>query len=395
MSLLLDKHADANAKTQFGVTPLHFASVKGRDAIVRELLQRGADPNTSETKEGRTGLHEAAANKNEQVVQLLLSAEANIEASDTRGMTPLYHAADRGHESIVRILLREGASSNTASHDGWVPLHQASLNGFDEIVQILIDANAQVNLQSRFGQTPLHQAISARHASTVEILADAGADPSLLNCYGRSCKDLAEAYSFNVGLGPDRSSRDEKQSCLDRTIRDLISQLDIPLGEDDSIDLFNRLGHAFIFAGEDINAAICFETLISVPPPDDDDNEIIFSAYCDHCGQNIRNRRFVCRVCDDGDLCDNCHELYSNADIDLDLPRCRNHTFLEVPREEWHDFKWNVVLADGTTRQQWSKRMRKWRGADWNGRGKEEGQRLPMELFKRFKIGGARKNDDT
>ena len=103
-------------------------------------------------------------------------------------------------------------------------------------------------------------------------------------CYGRSCKDLAEAYSFNVVFEPDRSSRDEKRFCLDRIIHDLISQLDVLLGENDSIDLYNRLGYAFIFVGEDINAVVCFETLISLSASKgDDDNDIRFAAHCDHC----------------------------------------------------------------------------------------------------------------
>ena len=178
----------------------------------------------------------------------------------------------------------------------------------------------------------------------------------------------------------------------------MILQLDTPKGKEDNFVLYNRLGHAFIFAGEDTNAAICFETLI--PPStgddydddddeddaDDGDDEVQFLPSCDHCAQEITNTRFVCRVCDDGDLCADCHDLYNNADIDLDLPRCRSHTFLRVPRNEWHDFKRDIVLTNGTTRQQWLKGLSSWRGVGADPLEKEEVEKLPVEWLKRLGI---------
>jgi ankyrin repeat protein len=57
VKLLLDSGADANAKTDLGLTPLHFATEHKELAVL--LLKRGADVNTKENS-GVTPLHCAA-----------------------------------------------------------------------------------------------------------------------------------------------------------------------------------------------------------------------------------------------------------------------------------------------------------------------------------------------
>jgi ankyrin repeat protein len=44
------------------------------------------------------------------VVQLLLEKGADLESKDNRnGQTPLSWAAERGHEAVVKLLLEKGA----------------------------------------------------------------------------------------------------------------------------------------------------------------------------------------------------------------------------------------------------------------------------------------------
>jgi len=57
-----------------------------------------------------TALHEAAAADHEEMVQLLLSEGANVEALDPSGYTPLMVAAHEGQIKAVRLLLQHGAS---------------------------------------------------------------------------------------------------------------------------------------------------------------------------------------------------------------------------------------------------------------------------------------------
>ena len=104
---LLENGADANhAAPDTGETPLHAAlSTTQRLAhnlVLRVLLAHGADPNhktkhNAETgafmrdcrTKGETPLHRAAAFGDEEAVQLLLDAGAQIDAKDMYGDSPL------------------------------------------------------------------------------------------------------------------------------------------------------------------------------------------------------------------------------------------------------------------------------------------------------------------
>ncbi len=59
---------------------------------------------------GQTPLSWAAENGHEAVVQQLLAKGADIETKDTwYGRTPLSWAAENGHEAVVQQLLAKGA----------------------------------------------------------------------------------------------------------------------------------------------------------------------------------------------------------------------------------------------------------------------------------------------
>jgi hypothetical protein len=106
--LLLDKGANPESMGNHGQTPLAWAATNGHEAVVRLLLERGADPE-SKDNDGQTPLALAAANGHEAVVSLLLERGADSEATDNHDQTPLALAATNGQEAVVRLLLERGA----------------------------------------------------------------------------------------------------------------------------------------------------------------------------------------------------------------------------------------------------------------------------------------------
>jgi hypothetical protein len=87
----------------------------GHEAVVELLIVRDdVDVNTKD-KGGRTPLSRAALNGHEAVVKLLLEKGAELEAKDEDGRTPLLWAARNGHEAVVKLLREKGAQNHNNS----------------------------------------------------------------------------------------------------------------------------------------------------------------------------------------------------------------------------------------------------------------------------------------
>ncbi|KAF2469528.1 ankyrin, partial [Lindgomyces ingoldianus] len=72
-------------------------------AVVKLLLDKGADLESKDGKYGRTPLSWAALNGHEAVVRLLLDKGADLESKHKEyGQTPLLWTAERGHEAVVK-----------------------------------------------------------------------------------------------------------------------------------------------------------------------------------------------------------------------------------------------------------------------------------------------------
>jgi ankyrin repeat protein len=77
------------------------------------------------------------------VVKLLLEKGADVESNDTRnGRTPLSWAAGSGHEAVVKLLLEKGADVERISNNGRTPLCCAALNGHEVMVNLLLEKGA-------------------------------------------------------------------------------------------------------------------------------------------------------------------------------------------------------------------------------------------------------------
>ncbi|KAH0437104.1 ankyrin repeat domain-containing protein 28 [Colletotrichum camelliae] len=112
--------------------PLLQAASKGRDGIVKLLLEHAADPNVADDT-GTTPLCLASENGHEEVVRVLLEfGEVDPDVTDPSGRTPLWHAANSGHELVVMALLEQGA--RTGGVHGY-PLLRAIRNGHDSVVR--------------------------------------------------------------------------------------------------------------------------------------------------------------------------------------------------------------------------------------------------------------------
>lgn len=108
LDLLATKEIDVKLRRNDGSNALMYAVALGDADLVRTVLAKGADPNTS-NKTGFTVLMFAASKGSAEVVKALLEKGANIDAEDKGKMTALLIAEKEGHPDVVQVLVDNGA----------------------------------------------------------------------------------------------------------------------------------------------------------------------------------------------------------------------------------------------------------------------------------------------
>src|SRR6185312_13435066 len=126
-----------------GSTALMDATEGGCETCVRLLLQRGADAK-AKTGAGETALHEASFEVSPAMVRMLLEAGAPVNVADERGFTPLMMAANSRTKSaeVARMLLEHGADPQAKDGLGRTAADWAGIGARGEIVNLLPAAAA-------------------------------------------------------------------------------------------------------------------------------------------------------------------------------------------------------------------------------------------------------------
>lgn len=166
-------------KTFEGFCALHLAASQGHWKIVQILLEAGADPNAT-TLEETTPLFLAVENGQIDVLRLLLRHGANVNGSHSMcGWNALHQATFQENAEIIKLLLKKGANKECQDDFGITPLFVAAQYGKLESLSILISSGANVNCQALDKATPLFIAAQEGHTRCVELLLSSGADPDL------------------------------------------------------------------------------------------------------------------------------------------------------------------------------------------------------------------------
>ena len=230
---LLDRGTiDVNAPDQHGCTAIHHAALGTSVAAVLALLERRADA-TARTRTRATALHVAAYNGRMATCVLLVLHGADVHAEDDDGRVPLFdatylsgkhcpcaadsHEMQRGrvaaflqqamdlaparrfalarkawelfvsgwlHEaleqgclsSMTSLLERHAGHIDARDYDGWTCLHSAVQLGQLGMVHALLDHRADISATTNCDETPLHIGAREGHLDVVKLLCAHGAD---------------------------------------------------------------------------------------------------------------------------------------------------------------------------------------------------------------------------
>lgn len=116
--LISTLNIDLETLNPAGENALMLASISGQEALVRQLIERGADIN----KPGWTALHYAASGGHDNIVGLLLENHAFVDAESPNGSTPLMLAAQNGSTVTLKLLIEEGAQADQKNQQGLIAL---------------------------------------------------------------------------------------------------------------------------------------------------------------------------------------------------------------------------------------------------------------------------------
>jgi ankyrin repeat protein len=248
---LVEHGADVKARSEAGCTALNGAAVAGNPALVKLLLDRGADPNVryeepDSTGDFQTPLLNAAWHGHVECLRLLLEhgADVNVRGGPFE-RTPLLCAATTGSEEAVRLLLARGADAVAQDWKGDTAFWWARRRGDPGVLALLGKASgmslAEIARRAAPIERPrLHHALDGDSirkavAASLPLLQRSGhtitQTRKCVTCHQHSLVamtvGLARRHGFAVDEDIAAAERDQVQALLGRRVPYLLLGADL------------------------------------------------------------------------------------------------------------------------------------------------------------------------
>ena len=273
VKLLLDNGADPNSRTSTGKTPLqlglHYGERISKDEnleLVKLLVEAGGDTSITDSTE-RTVLHQATSLGDDGVVCYLLSVLNTkcvpaIDSVDIHGQTALHYAHD--NPRLTEILLRHGANPNVLSSFGETPYIKACLRKNLEVMKILHEYDADPNIADERGFTALHKGVSSNRLNEelVRLLLEHNASRCATDNSSRtphyyfkfSGSDVGRIFCLLTQPGVNLSIVDSQNSLIHSVTSHFLDSLTgLSEMDEENTVIFEQVVQALVHAGADVN----------------------------------------------------------------------------------------------------------------------------------------------
>jgi len=165
------------------------------------LIRGGGNLNAKNCPEGKTALSESIANGLPLLALELVERGADVNLTDSKGVSPLMQASFSCQVGIVSALLKGRANINATDSDGTSAMMYAASNCADgNVVVLLLRSSAKIDLRNSDGDTALTIAVRNGDEFAVRELTAAGADLNAKNNEGETA--LALARDITTGRKP-------------------------------------------------------------------------------------------------------------------------------------------------------------------------------------------------
>ncbi|HSK66103.1 MAG TPA: ankyrin repeat domain-containing protein [Anaerolineales bacterium] len=145
--LLIEAGADVNIQDETRQSAYLISTSEGYLELLHLTLEAGADVHSKDSYNG-TGLIRAAERGHIEIIQELLKTDIDVDHVNNLGWTALLEAIILGdggprHTEVVRLLVESGADVNLTDSNGISPLAHASRRGYQQIMEVLRAAGAR------------------------------------------------------------------------------------------------------------------------------------------------------------------------------------------------------------------------------------------------------------
>ncbi len=210
----------------FGWTPLMHAIRYRQAAVVKFLIDRGADINEPGSSEFLIPINFAVQWGGLEITRLLVEAGADVNSRNNTRYTPLHTASSAGDFETFTYLMEKGADihAETIVRDHEYP-ELKGLAGMEEEIRAAAKAvEEQHKKLGSHGNTPLHEAITGGNPHIVRALINSGVDANRRGLTGYNSLSLAVHGERNeiAKILLDSGARIDEEGILDSPLHDAV-----------------------------------------------------------------------------------------------------------------------------------------------------------------------------
>jgi ankyrin repeat protein len=200
VKLLIERGANVNAQGGRYGTALQAAAWGGQEAVVKLLIERSANVNAQGGKYGNA-IQAAASEGEDAVIGVLICEGVDLLRHDILGRNALRFAMRGNHIRTVQLLLDEGVGWRPKDIQECSDIHFAASGGCVEALNQIIAADVEINSSDTFRWTALHWSCRSGSFEACQLLISCGGDVTKKDKTGWTALDVA-VFCRNSSLVP-------------------------------------------------------------------------------------------------------------------------------------------------------------------------------------------------